>query len=463
MKRIFLPILAIVAAFSLHAQTPVTLKVDMKNTTVNGVVNVAGDIQEAAGFGPNWTPTATGNELSDADGDGIWEITFSVPPGVYNYKFVNGDDGWENVPSACANSGNRRLIVDAVPVTRQFCFEKCENECTVEVNVDVTFQVNMVGLAVSTDGMIMAGSFGSSGYPNWNGSADGIKMEDPDGDGIWTKTLTLKNGTYNYKFLNGVNGWENVPCACSVAGNREFVVPPSAAPVTVPPVFIKDCDNTFNGNIAAAVTFRVDMSSESLGPGGLFLAGSLQAQPWTKNVDKLSDANGDDIYEITLDVAPGEHEYKFYNGDYTQGSPTGGDDQFAEGQGYNFNDNGCGCLGGGFNNRLLNVVSGPPVTLPVYVYNSCQVTSATHDLSTAANIRIYPNPASRNAYLEFEGAQSGEHSVLIVNQFGQTVRTYESFAGQQLQIQKGNLVPGLYFVTLRNAKGESATLKLNIQ
>jgi hypothetical protein len=459
MKKVMLSLLALATGLALNAQTQVTLRVDMANQTVDPAgPRVAGNLQAAAGIGTDWTPAGPGNQLTDPDGDKIYEIVLTLPAGNYEYKFLNGD-AWgkdESVPGACATNGNRGLTVGAMPVTQSFCYGACDATCPTSVDVPVTFKVNMNGLTVNAPGMILAGGFGSAGYPNWNGGADGIVMTDADADGIWETTLTLKTGAWQYKFLNGLNGWESVPCDCSASGNREVVATSNPAPVVLDPVFYRECDNVFNGNTAAPVTFRVDMSAEALGPGGLFVAGSFQNPAWQKNVIQLTDGNGDDIYEVVFDVLPGEHEYKYFNG--TNGDP--GSDTYAE-SGYDFRQNGCGCPTAGFNNRLLNVNSSAPLSLPIFVYNSCDFTSSTKDLSTATNIRLFPNPTSRNAYLEFEGA--GEHSAFIADQTGRLVRSYAAINGNQLRIEKGALTPGLYFVTLRNDKGESATLKLSIQ
>jgi hypothetical protein len=465
MKKLFLALLACAFVHALQAQTQVTLRVDMSNTPVDGVVNLAGDMMDEAGLGTDWSPADPGNELADPDGDGIWEITFTVAPGNYQYKFVNGDAGWETIPSGCAFNGNRELIVGGAPVTQQFCFNTCDFECSTTVDVDVTFQVNTVGTGIDT--VILAGSFGAAGLPNWDGDGDGsIYLTDPDGDGLFTTTQTLPTGTYQYKLLNGPNGWETVPCDCQVSGNREVVVG-TTSPLVLAPVYIGDCDNTFNGDDPVDVTFSVDMSGTSLGPGGLFVAGSFQSPAWQKNVTQLTDPDGDEIYTVTVPILPGEFEYKFYNGDFTQAPDPSNTDYYAEAGTlygfYDFRTNGCGCEGAGFNNRLLNVEGAAPITLPTYIFNSCESITATNDLSTAANVRLFPNPMSGSAYLEFEGAAENRHTAVVTDGLGRQVRSYAAFAGQQLRIEKGLLAPGFYLVTLRNEKGESATVKLSVQ
>ena len=68
-----------------------------------------------------------------------------------------------------------------------------------------------------------------------------------------------------------------------------------------------------------SVTFRVDMSAETVAAGGVHIAGSFQSAAglgsnWNPAATAVPDLNGDDIYEITVLPPPGTYEYKFING-----------------------------------------------------------------------------------------------------------------------------------------------------
>ncbi|MSP65337.1 MAG: T9SS type A sorting domain-containing protein, partial [Flavobacteriaceae bacterium] len=105
----------------------VTLKVNMAWEVANNAisangVHVAGDFQ---GWSPSTTP------MTDANNDGIYEVTFTVPANSsIQYKFINGN-AWgadESVPSACVvpttmNRGATFAYGDSTmsPV----CFGKC--------------------------------------------------------------------------------------------------------------------------------------------------------------------------------------------------------------------------------------------------------------------------------------------------------------------------------------------------
>jgi len=115
----------------------VTWQVDMAQETVDPTgVFYAGQL------------TGWGNEaMTDDDGDGVYEITFSIEPGSYEYKFKNGENGWEGFEDGapCTTTFddgtgnvfvNRLLVVeeDATDfATTAYCFNSCD-QCMVNTN-----------------------------------------------------------------------------------------------------------------------------------------------------------------------------------------------------------------------------------------------------------------------------------------------------------------------------------------
>lgn len=105
---------------------------------------------------------------------------------------------------------------------------------------DVTFQVDLsqVGAVAST--VSVAGSFQTAaGFPSdWTPGS--TVMTDDDMDGIYTLTVQLPAGIYEYKFLNG-DAWgtdEAVPGACQVNGNRGITV---VGALSIPVVCFGEC------------------------------------------------------------------------------------------------------------------------------------------------------------------------------------------------------------------------------
>jgi len=168
--------------------------------------------------------------------------------------------------------------------------------------VDVTFRVDMSQQTVPPEGVHVAGSF-----QGWDPSA--TLMTTPGGN-IYDITLTFTSGEYlEYKFVNG-DAWgedESVPAACAVNGNRFLTVP--TTDTLLPAVCFGSCSPCGN---PVQVTFRVDMSEQSVSPDGVHVAGSFQG--WNPASTALT-LTGNDIYAVTLTLDEGGYyEYKFING-----------------------------------------------------------------------------------------------------------------------------------------------------
>ena len=112
----------------------VTFRVDTRNITVAPTgMFIAGSFFSTIGY-TNWTFIP----MCDL-GSGIWEISFAdVPPGLYQYKFVNGNapPGWEFNGSGgpCTNpldNNNRWVTVTGgVQMEGPHCFNTCNMFCT---------------------------------------------------------------------------------------------------------------------------------------------------------------------------------------------------------------------------------------------------------------------------------------------------------------------------------------------
>jgi hypothetical protein len=201
----------------------------------------------------------------------------------------------------------------------------------------------MNGLTVSANGVHLAGDFGSN-YPQWNPGA--IAMTD-QGGGIYATTLMLVPGqVVPFKFING-NNWgfdEGVPGACNVGGNRSYTVPGGAS--STPLVCFGTCGTCIT------VTFRVDMSGETVSPNGVHVAGAFQG--WNPGTTQLSNIGGN-IYARTVLVDPNQvSDYKFINGN------SWGNDESVAGV----------CSPGNNGNRNF-VMGASSKTLPIVCFRQC--------------------------------------------------------------------------------------------
>ena len=418
MKTPYALLLAMVLGWSVQAQTvPVTFSVDMNNETVAAEgVHVAGNFQ-------GWDPAST--MLSDDDMDGIYTLTVDVSDtlGLVEYKFINGN-AWgadEAAPEACAWNGgtNRYFELSGETVLDTPCFGQC-GACG---TTTILFKVDMSQEdAINPMGVHMNGNFNG-----WDGS-NFLMMEDADGDMIYTYVATVEGAmlepmdTALFKFVNG-NAWgfdENPDGECASQGNRFLALTGGDMVYEANPgqAF---CYNACGSCVAPTpVTFRVDMSTQAeVSVNGVCIAGSFQG--WSAGVDFLSDDDGDMIYEITTDIAPGDYEFKFING-----NNWGGD-----GEGNIDNENPPGeCVTNG--NRTVTVGT-DPVTVQ-YCYNQC-TESCVAD----------PDPADITFQVNMTNETVGETGVWLIG--GITTPQWQAGAVQMSDDDGDNVYEVTYTVS----------------
>ena len=184
----------------------------------------------------------------------------------------------------------------------------------------VTFSVDMNTQNPLPTQVLMAGSLGAvAGYSDWNDGVNNpgtaIFLTDGDGDNVWEITLSLPDGSYEYKFLNGPGGWESVPGSCAVNSNRGVTV--AGAAVTQPTVCLNSCTTCPTGTIPTYnVVFNVDMGT-TCDFDSVDIAGTING--WSGgNAYIMDDTDGDGVYSITLPVDSGDAEFKFRR--YYQGN-----------------------------------------------------------------------------------------------------------------------------------------------
>jgi hypothetical protein len=294
------------------SMVPVIFKVDMGQQTVSSAgVHLAGDFQ-------GWNPSGTTMTLASGS---IYSATVYLEDNSYHeYKFVNGD-AWgneEQVPADCGvdnGSGgfNRFLTVSSAnPVLPAVCFSSCT---TCGESVPVTFWVDMSQQVVSSNGVHLVGNF-----QGWDPVATPMELTT---ESVYTATVSLpENTTYEFKYVNGDSwdGAEIVPEACGVdngSGGFNRYLELGTVGIYVPEVCFSSCDDCPPPVPTIDVTFRVNLSNETVSPDGIHLVGDFQG--WdTETTEMISTGNG--IYSIVVALAENStHQYKFINGNAWEG------------------------------------------------------------------------------------------------------------------------------------------------
>ena len=185
-------------------------------------VTIAGTIQSVLGCPGDWQPECENTFLTyDAD-DNLWQATFDLPAGDYEYKVaLNGS--WDENYGGMADPGGPNVALSlAEDTTVKFVYDHATHW--------VADSVNHVIASVP-------GSFQSEiGCPgDWSPDCLRSWLQDPDGDGVYTFTTSaLPAGAYEAKVAigeswslnygaNGRRDGANIPFAVS-EDNQPVVV-----------------------------------------------------------------------------------------------------------------------------------------------------------------------------------------------------------------------------------------------
>ena len=208
----------LVASFIPAASAPAVLA---SHTPAPSSVTIAGSLQSELGCNGDWVPECANTHISYDSADDVWQRTFSLPAGGFEYKAalndvwdenygLHGEPGGANIP---LNLGSGRDV--------KFYYDHKTHWVT-----------DNVGSVIA----VAPGSFQSElGCPgDWQPDCLRSWLEDPDGDGVYTfETTALPQGSYESKVAINESWDENygqggVPGGANIA----FSVPANNAKVT---------------------------------------------------------------------------------------------------------------------------------------------------------------------------------------------------------------------------------------
>ena len=208
----------LVASFIPAASAPAVLA---SHTPAPSSVTIAGSLQSELGCNGDWVPDCANTHISYDSADDVWQRTFSLPAGSYEYKAalnnawdenygLHAEPGGANIP---LNLGSNRDV--------KFYYDHKTHWVT-----------DNVGSVIA----VAPGSFQSElGCPgDWQPDCLRSWLEDPDGDGVYTfETTALPQGSYESKVAINESWDENygeggVPGGANIA----FSVPANNAKVT---------------------------------------------------------------------------------------------------------------------------------------------------------------------------------------------------------------------------------------
>ncbi len=186
-------------------------------------VTIAGSFQSEPELGcaQDWDPACGNTALAFVAKDGIWEATYTIPAGSWEYKAALNGSWTENYGANAARDGSNIGFTLAAPTAVKFYFDDATHWITSSANAIIA---------------TVPGSFQSQlGCPgDWQPDCLRSWLEDPDGDGIYTFTTNrIAPGNYEAKVAIG-ESWDLNYGEGGVqnGSNIAFNVPVVCAPVT---------------------------------------------------------------------------------------------------------------------------------------------------------------------------------------------------------------------------------------
>lgn len=319
--------------------------------------------------------------------------------------------------------------------------------CTTLFAKKVKFAVDMTGQVIDSAGVHISGDFqDEAGYiGDWE-AGETHMIQDPLDTNIYSVIVDIPAfRKYEYKFVNGDQFYqvEFVPIESRVGyffnDNRWLWVDSLANDTTFVGAII------FQGNAPAGLTLLrtvVDMQNETaIDSKGVHVAGDFQG--WDPEKTMLY-SFGNDIYEIISYMTTGDYEFKYYNGNTLTSEET------VPGP--------CG------QNSHRAIALTKDTILTTVCFSGCTACVTTGIGSTSFVERAYlsPNPSRDYTLLTFQDKQA-THTITIVDAMGKTVRTYQDYEGNALQIEKETLPSGVYFLLLTQKNQAPTVLKWQVE
>lgn len=438
-KNLLLTLFFAISIISLNAQCNVVL---LLNDSANKDLT---QVSFKGSYG-GWTEVPGYDDGTNGDlvaGDHIWSLKVSAAAaGSYEWGATSngvwllvGPNPSFQTDAACGITGTTEYVIPAKKAT-----------------VKVTLQV--VDPNLNIPAISFKGAY--AGWVDVAGYDDGTHGDAVAGDHKWTLQVDAEvDGTYEWGadrtdcaspawIIQGPNPSFHVDAAGVITGQTVYSVPLTGT--------------TYN------VTFRVDMSNEIPNANGIFVSGNFEACAWSKNVLQLAlDPNHPGIYKVTVPVAAGDYQYKYFNGN------TG--DDVAEANSLSpdplvFIHDSCGVANGlGQSNRSLKLTAlSHDTVLNAYVFGTCSASLvSTKNLNVLTKLNISPNPFDQSTVITFDNNSNDVFNVTVSSVTGAAVFTAKGIEGNSYTLNRANLNNGFYLITLSNQKGEFITKKLIIE
>ena len=175
---------------------------------------------------------------------------------------------------------------------------------------------------------------------------------------------------------------------------------------------------------------------------------------WDDTTAVVAENDGNDLFTVSIDPAAyygteldsiSEINFLFNNGIAAPEAPW-------DNVGNDSRDN-VGGFGASPCSNLIIVMSEVP---------SCEssVSVSVKDKVLTQSLRVYPNPAQNRFRVEFNNQEGKAFDLMLIDMQGKAVKMMRGIRGSQVDMQRGDLANGIYFLRLIDEKGNFATTTL---
>ncbi len=281
------------ASFALIGTLVLAWPVAASDTPNPASVTIPGSLQSEVGCPGDWQPECALTHLAFDPEDEVWQGSFALPAGTWEYKAALNDSWNENYGrNATRNGDNLILNLGAAgPVKFYYDHEThwvADNRSATIATAPGNYQTHL----------------GCAG--DWDPSCLRAWLQDPDGDGVFTfTTRAIPAGTYEVKVAINESWSENY----GQGGVRDGDNIPFSVPA--------DCTEMLFRYDAGSHLLSVQVAPPPAQPNSVTIAGSLQSElgcaedwaPWCGSTH-LGFDGVDGVWQGVFDVPAGSWEYK---------------------------------------------------------------------------------------------------------------------------------------------------------
>lgn len=438
-EEMFLQPICWESCYACGAVTPVhtvTFQLDM-NTVSQTFTH-----PEISGSFNNWCDGCT--PMEDINLDGIWSKTLELEEGFYEYFFTynNGTVHETLIPNnGCTITTDiethRLLGAISNQLLAPVCWQSCIHCSNFPPSFNVTFSVDMNNVTESFTTPQLSGTFN-----NWcNGCQP---MTDIDQDGIWETTRWLQSGVHKYKFTyDSWAGEETLDdgSSCTVTNlgviSRYLFVNGEAV---LPAVCWSECTSCDELAVPQSVTFSVNMNDVTQSFTTPEVNGTFNN--WCGGCNPMSDSDGDNIWELTIDIPEGSHLYRFAADNF------GLQENIPQGSS-------CTVTNDNSTNRALTVSQA--VNLSVACWSSCELCAiGVTDIQSDFKMNLYPNPVANQLIVEFDHALPQAATLTIIDLSGHMILNTLINTRSLVSIDTSGFADGMYIVQILSNKTSSS-------